>query len=196
MGAKASTANGNGPGHPQSPRPRTFSTSSSSAEVVTSSGTAGFNLLRALPGMHITTTTASADRQRARSLSSVPDLQQHDAANQHSGISIPPSRGGTANGDDAIQQTEHDENIAAAAAGALALGRVYTATSLPSHIWSLNGMYNNCIDCLIDNDDNDDNDDYMAAVSAFCHSLSPLSQCHQFGSIRILLNVKSVHEWH
>lgn len=134
MGAKASTANGGGPGHPQSPRARTFSTSSSSAEVVTTSGTAGFNLLRALPGMHISANSSTtSDRQRARSLSSVPDLQQHEGG-QHSGISIPPSRG------DAIQQGNNDENIAAAAAGALALGRVYTATSLPSHIWSLNGM--------------------------------------------------------
>lgn len=136
MGAKASTANGTGPGgHPQSPRARTFSTSSSSADVVTSSGAAGFNLLRALPGMHISANTSAADRQRARSLSSVPDLQQHEGG-QHSGISIPPSRA-----NDAIQQANNDENIAAAAAGALALGRVYTATSLPSHIWSLNGMY-------------------------------------------------------
>lgn len=131
MGAKASTANGGGPGHPQSPRARTFSTSSSSAEVVTTSGTAGFNLLRALPGMHISANSSTTinDRQRARSLSSVPD-----EGGQHSNISIPSSRG------DAIQQGNNDEHIATAAAGALALGRVYTATSLPSHIWSLNGM--------------------------------------------------------
>lgn len=33
------------------------------------------------------------------------------------------------------------DSIAAATAGAIALGRVYTATSLPSHIWSLNGKF-------------------------------------------------------
>lgn len=105
MGAKASTANGangttsTGPAqhqhhvhsqqhNPQSPRIRTFSSSSSSATEVLPPGGAnsaptGFSLLRAIPGMHVTTAAASAaanqssiDRQRARSLSSVPDLQQ------------------------------------------------------------------------------------------------------------------------
>ena len=41
-----------------------------------------------------------------------------------------------------IQQAtlaQDGDSIAAATAGAIALGRVYTATSLPSHIWSLNG---------------------------------------------------------
>lgn len=143
MGAKASTANG---GH-QSPRTRTFSTSSSSDVV--STGT-GFNLLRAIPGMHVFN-----DRQRARSLSSVPDLQ---TAN-HESISIPPNGGGGGVGGGSAAYHHHDStgqsdaggaNLAddnaataaanaAAAAGALALGRVYTATSLPSHIWSLNG---------------------------------------------------------
>lgn len=104
MGAKTSTASGangtagSGPPHhqhhvhsqsqhnPQSPRTRTFSSSSSSAtEVIPPGGasSAGFSLLRAIPGMHMTTASAtsaanqsSIDRQRARSLSSVPDLQQ------------------------------------------------------------------------------------------------------------------------
>lgn len=43
-----------------------------------------------------------------------------------------------------IQQatlTQDSDSIAAATAGAIALGRVYTASSLPSHIWSLNGKY-------------------------------------------------------
>lgn len=103
MGAKASTGNGAngtasaGPAqhhhhvhsqqhNPQSPRTRTFSSSSSSATEVlppggASSAPTGFSLLRAIPGMHVTTAAAAAnqssiDRQRARSLSSVPDLQQ------------------------------------------------------------------------------------------------------------------------
>lgn len=94
MGAKTSTANGNGatsntgPHHhnvhqhnSQSPRTRTFSSSSSSATDViagttNSNTTTGFSL-RAIPGMHMAAANQSTiDRQRARSLSSVPDLQQ------------------------------------------------------------------------------------------------------------------------
>lgn len=96
MGAKTSTANGgngtasSGPHHqhhvhsqqhnPQSPRTRTFSSSSSSATEVIPGGSAvpaGFSLLRSIPGMHVSAINQSTiDRQRARSLSSVPDLQQ------------------------------------------------------------------------------------------------------------------------
>lgn len=96
MGAKTSTANGangttsSGPHHQhhvhsqqhnsQSPRTRTFSSSSSSATEVIPGGSStatGFSLLRSIPGMHVTAANQSTiDRQRARSLSSVPDLQQ------------------------------------------------------------------------------------------------------------------------
>lgn len=96
MGAKTSTANGgngttsSGAHHQhhvhsqqhnsQSPRTRTFSSSSSSATEVLPSGSStatGFSLLRSIPGMHVTAANQSTiDRQRARSLSSVPDLQQ------------------------------------------------------------------------------------------------------------------------
>lgn len=141
MGAKQSTANG---GH-QSPRARTFSTSSSSDVV--STGTS-FNILRAIPGMHVS--TAATDRQRARSLSSVPDLQ--GSTNNHDAISIPATNSGSTGAYDPSGQSESGSNLmhedshsnsnaAAAAAGAIALGRVYTATSLPSHIWSLNGKF-------------------------------------------------------
>lgn len=135
MGAKASTANGG----QQSPRTRTFSTSSSSDVV---SGSTGFNLLRAIPGMSI-----SNDRQRARSLSSVPDLQaSSNNNNNNEAISI--SAGGpsgiqydvtssTADPDGAGNDENHSHHQSVA--GALGLGRVFTATSLPSHIWSLNG---------------------------------------------------------
>lgn len=165
MGAKTSTANGANGGsstgqhhhhhhqhNPQSPRTRTFSTSSSSAADVvastTASSTTGFNLLRAIPGMHITAAnTSTADRQRARSLSSVPDLQQNNgtATNQSNYLN---ATGGVmsfpagSSVEAAIQQAaiaNDSDSIAQATAGALALGRVYTATSLPSHIWSLNG---------------------------------------------------------
>lgn len=134
MGAKASTANSG----QQSPRTRTFSTSSSS-EVV--SGSTGFNLLRAIPGMSI-----SNERQRARSLSSVPDLQassNNHNNNNNEAISIPAGGASgiqydvssSADPDGAVT----DEHQYQSVAGALGLGRVYTATSLPSHIWSLNG---------------------------------------------------------
>lgn len=66
------------------------------------------------------------DRQRARSLSSVPDLQA--SHNNHEAMSIPPNAVAT-------QSVSHEDN---ASVNAIALGR-FTATSLPSHIWSWNG---------------------------------------------------------
>lgn len=74
-------------------------------------------------GMHTTN-----DRQRARSLSSVPDLQA--SHNNHEAMSIPPNAVGTQSG-------SHEDN---ASVNAIALGR-FTATSLPSHIWSWNGKF-------------------------------------------------------
>lgn len=90
MGAKTSTANPNGGGgnsgphlghatRTQSPRTRTFSSSSSSATDVlggTGNSSGGFSL-RAIPSMHLSAANQSTiDRQRARSLSAVPDLRQ------------------------------------------------------------------------------------------------------------------------
>lgn len=167
MGAKASTASGansassTGQHHNQhmlqSPRTRTFSTSSSStaADVVGNSATgstAGFSLLRAIPGMHITAANQSAaDRQRAHSLSSVPDMQQNNGGTTASGGPsnyLAANNGavlGFAPNTTTFQQVtvgSESDSIAAATAGALALGRVYAASSLPSHIWSLNGKFN------------------------------------------------------
>lgn len=104
MGAKTSTANGGANGatssashqqhnhvHSQhnahSPRARTFSSSSSSAtELIggtTNGGSTGFSLLRTIPGMHASAANQSTiDRQRARSLSSVPDMQQSNGTTQ------------------------------------------------------------------------------------------------------------------
>lgn len=123
MGAKASTANGG-----QSPRARTFSTSSSS-EVV--SGPTGFSLLRAIPGIQV-----SNDRQRARSLSSVPDLHA-----SHEAIAIPANSASYEVSTGVSPETDSSsaEEAAPSAGNALALGRVYAAHSLPSHIWSING---------------------------------------------------------
>lgn len=164
MGAKASTANGpnsaNSQQHnqhmPQSPRTRTFSNSSSSADAAGS--TTGFSLLRAIPGMHIATSAtnqSAIDRVRARSLSSVPDLQQNNGSaargptnflNGNSNVGAVGDSGGmiTFSPEALAHQvaTGNDlDGIANASAGALALGRVYTANSLPSHIWSLNGEF-------------------------------------------------------
>lgn len=124
MGAKASTANGG-----QSPRARTFSTSSSSDVV---SGGAGFSLLRAIPGIQVT-----SDRQRARSLSSVPDLHA-----SHEAIAIPANSASFEASAAASPDTDSSSNEEGPTAGtSLALGRVYAAHSLPSHIWSINGQY-------------------------------------------------------
>lgn len=129
MGAKASTANGG-----QSPRTRTFSTSSSS-EVV--AAPTGFSLLRALPGVQV-----SNDRQRARSLSSVPDLHA-----SHEAIAIPTAGPGYDVSSGASPDTDSSSaeeagsglGVGGPTAASIALGRVYAAHSLPSHIWSLNG---------------------------------------------------------
>ncbi|GBP74740.1 hypothetical protein EVAR_59635_1 [Eumeta japonica] len=123
MGAKPSTANGD-----QSPRARTFSTSSSS-EVV--SGPTGFSLLRAIPGIQV-----SNDRQRARSLSSVPDLHA-----SHETIAIPANSQSYDVSAGASPETDSSsaEEAASMPGTSLALGRVYAAHSLPSNIWSING---------------------------------------------------------
>ncbi|KYB28899.1 E3 ubiquitin-protein ligase ZNRF1 isoform X1 [Tribolium castaneum] len=123
MGAKPSTANG-----AQSPRTRAFSTSSSS-EVVTAPG---FRFMRSL-GMDM-----SSDRQRARSLSSVPDLHtSHETiAIPATGASFDVSTGASPETDSS--SAEDTAGALASAASSIALGRVYAAHSLPSHIWSLN----------------------------------------------------------
>ncbi|KYB28900.1 E3 ubiquitin-protein ligase ZNRF1 isoform X2 [Tribolium castaneum] len=125
MGAKPSTANG-----AQSPRTRAFSTSSSS-EVVTAPG---FRFMRSL-GMDM-----SSDRQRARSLSSVPDLHtSHETiAIPATGASFDVSTGASPETDSS--SAEDTAGALASAASSIALGRVYAAHSLPSHIWSLNGI--------------------------------------------------------
>lgn len=126
MGAKASTANGGG----TSPRARTFSTSSSSDVVA---GGTGFSLLRAIPG------TMSSDRQRARSLSSVPDSHS-----SHEAIGIPNSNGAyDISESPETESSPEDHVLDSPLAANISLGRVYTAHSLPSHIWSLNGEYAN-----------------------------------------------------
>lgn len=138
MGAKASTN--------QSPQ-RTFSTSSSSDVVSAGNNNpTSFNFLRAIE-------VANDSRQRARSMSSVPDIQpagnhaysnhasnsqpyshvdvnsfQNSAAGPHFDISSSIS---------SEERSNHDDS--SSVLQGINLGRVYTAASLPSHIWSING---------------------------------------------------------
>lgn len=158
MGAKASTA-GN-----QSPR--TFSNSSSS-DVVSGNNATSFNFLRtAIDGV----STTGDSRQRARSMSAMPDLDIHHPTATSSNVNsssttsnhnnnyhnhhnhhhhlpqnafstvlnvIPHAGAGAhfdlSNGPE--ESNSHDEN---GQVHPLGIGRV-VATSLPSHIWSLNG---------------------------------------------------------
>lgn len=128
MGAKASTANGDD----TSTRERTFSTGSAS-DVVASSG---FNILRSLPSLN------STDRQRARSLSSVPDGHESgplgNANVGDASYDIETLETESNSADDRSLDSPLGPNIGLS----LGLGRVYTARSLPSHIWSLNGESN------------------------------------------------------
>ncbi|KAG5885214.1 hypothetical protein JTB14_012237 [Gonioctena quinquepunctata] len=127
MGAKPSTANGT-----QSPRTRAFSTSSSS-EVVTAPG---FRFMRSL-GMDM-----SNDRQRARSLSSVPDLHaSHETLSMPAtGVSFDVSTGASPESDSSSAEEAASVLGLGSTAANIALGRVYAAHSLPAHIWSLNGI--------------------------------------------------------
>lgn len=121
MGAKASTANNDD----SNTRDRTFSTSSGSDVV---SGSTGFSLLRSIPSV------VSSDRQRARSLSSVPD--------GHDSIGIQSTVEGAydiSESPETDSSSTEDHGLDSPLAANLGLGRVYTAHSLPSHIWSWNG---------------------------------------------------------
>lgn len=172
MGAKASTA-GN-----QSPR--TFSNSSSSDVVSAGNNATSFNFLRAINGVENVSTDS---RQRARSMSAMPDLDIHPSVsssshhhhqhiNNNNNISINnhnhhyhhhhhlPQNAFSHVQNSSLQPYEVANGFPHAGAGAhfdlsnspeesnshdetnqmhpLGIGRV-VATSLPSHIWSLNG---------------------------------------------------------
>ncbi|XP_014243163.1 E3 ubiquitin-protein ligase ZNRF2 [Cimex lectularius] len=107
MGAKASTANGEGQ------RERTFSTSSS--EV---GGSGGFNILRGIPGV------VSADR--ARSFSSPDGRELQNGQEHHAAFESVET--------DSSSTEEHLDSPLNP------FPRVYTPHSLPSHIFSWNGI--------------------------------------------------------
>ena len=126
MGAHSSTQNGESNG----PRARTFSTSSSS-EVV---GGTSFSLLHATQNSVI-----PSDRQRARSLSSVPDSHSN-----HEVIGIPNTnniRTYDISESPETDSSSDDHVLDSPLAANLSLGRVYAAHSLPSHISTLNGKF-------------------------------------------------------
>lgn len=153
MGAKAST-NGN-----QSPR--TFSNSSSS-DVVSGNNPTSFNFLRTVHGVEV----SNDSRQRARSMSSVPDVQSagtnHHNSNaysnqsthssqpyshidvngfQNSGAEAAGPHFDVTSGNHDDSSNHEDNNPMIQGINALGLGRVYTASALPSHIWSINGEH-------------------------------------------------------
>lgn len=99
----------------------------------------GFSVLRALPGgvgvlqqhqqgsQSQTSRVSGDNRQRARSLSSVPDLSSGEQGALASTVSVGVAQ---ALGLSQLDSDDADEDS----------GRVYAAHSLPSHIWSLNGL--------------------------------------------------------
>lgn len=132
MGAKASTN--------QSPQ-RTFS-NSSSGDVVSAGNNnpTSYNFLRAIE-------VANDSRQRARSMSSVPDIQSAgaNASSQpysHVGVNGFQNSGAGPHFDlssvSSEERSNHDDS--SSVLQGINLGRLqYTAASLPSHIWSING---------------------------------------------------------
>lgn len=151
MGAKAST-NGN-----QSPR--TFSNSSSSDVVSSGNNPTSFNFLRTVHGVEV----ANDSRQRARSMSSVPDVQSAGTNHHHSNaysnqsthnsqpyshIDVNGFQNSGAEGGHHFdlasgmhEDSNHDDNPMIQGINALGLGRVYTSATLPSHVWSINGEH-------------------------------------------------------
>lgn len=126
MGAKVSTANGddNGTSHGE----RSFSTGNGPDSVHTASNP-GFSILRSLPS------AVANDRQRARSLSSVPDGHDDNSNSTSSRFDITDvlEADSSSNDDQHLDSPTVTANIS--------LGRVYSAHSLPAHIWSFNGKY-------------------------------------------------------
>ncbi|KAK6631012.1 hypothetical protein RUM44_003184 [Polyplax serrata] len=123
MGAHSSTQNGDS----SSPRARTFSTSSSSDVV----GGAGLSML------HATQSAVLGDRQRARSLSSVPNNNSSQDV-----LGIPNAnniRTYDISESPETDSSSEDQVLDSPLAPNLSWGRVYTAHSLRSRISTLNG---------------------------------------------------------
>lgn len=136
MGAKASTVAQSAGGNGQS------STGPNETTMQ------GFSMLRSLPGgvgmLHqhqqgnqSQNSRVSGDsRQRARSLSSVPDLSSAEQASLSTSVGVGV---GQALGLPQLDSDDTDDEN----------GRVYATHSLPSHIWSLNGKFYVSVDYCI-----------------------------------------------
>jgi len=137
MGAKASTVAQSASGNGQS--------STGTNETTIQS----FSMLRSLPGgvgmlqhqhqqanQSQNSRVSGDSRQRARSLSSVPDLSSTEQAGLSTSVGVGV---GQTLGLPQLDSDDTDEES----------GRVYAAHSLPSHIWSLNGKDYNYIYNLI-----------------------------------------------
>lgn len=133
MGAKASTVAQSAGGNGQS---------STGANETTMQG---FSMLRSLPGgvgmlqhqhqqanQSQNTRVSGDSRQRARSLSSVPDLSSTEQAGLSTSVGV--GVAGVGVGPLGLPQLIPDSDDTDEESG-----RVYAAHSLPSHIWSLNG---------------------------------------------------------
>lgn len=143
MGAKASTANGGGGGDDGGGGggggghgDRSYGASTvggpDSVHAAAATGSPGFSILRSLPS------SVANDRQRARSLSSVPDDANSDPT------AVP--RFDVTDVLEADSSSNDDRNVDGPTVTAnISLGRVYSAHSLPAHIWSFNGMRNLCV---------------------------------------------------
>lgn len=134
MGAKASTVAQSAGGNGQS---------STGANETTMQG---FSMLRSLPGgvgmlqhqhqqanQSQNTRVSGDSRQRARSLSSVPDLSSSEQAGLSTSVGV--GVAGVGVGPLGLPQLIPDSDDTDEESG-----RVYAAHSLPSHIWSLNGL--------------------------------------------------------
>ncbi|XP_034249851.1 E3 ubiquitin-protein ligase ZNRF1 [Thrips palmi] len=170
MGAKASTATANangdgvggpmgGHGHGPSTRSRTFS-ASSSAEVVGTGVAGSVSGVGHVPaGLSFLRVHTDRQRERARSLSSVPTLDMSSPTAMASTMSHDMALHGLAHGVpgmphghhamahhgvyDISESAESDSSSLSHeehALDGLNLGRVYAAHSLPTNIWSLNGI--------------------------------------------------------
>ncbi|XP_033339963.1 E3 ubiquitin-protein ligase ZNRF2 [Megalopta genalis] len=128
MGAKPSTVTQSAGGNGQSSTGENETTMQS------------YSVLRSLPGgvtmlqhqhqqgnQSQTSRVSGDSRQRARSLSSVPDLSSGEQSSLASSVGVGV---GQALGLPQLDSDDADEDG----------GRVYAAHSLPSHIWSLNGL--------------------------------------------------------
>ncbi|XP_043258674.1 E3 ubiquitin-protein ligase ZNRF2 isoform X2 [Colletes gigas] len=128
MGAKASTVAQSAGGNGQSSTEANETTMPSLSVLRFLPGAVSMLQHQHQQGNQSQTSRVSGDsRQRARSLSSVPDLSSGEQSSLASSVGVGV---GQALGLPQLDSDDADEDT----------GRVYATHSLPSHIWSLNGL--------------------------------------------------------